>query len=304
MLTIKSRSLLLKTLLNRYGRSFFLLFLFLPITVCLPHNSLAATAANTSYLKGSAAYESFTDKGIKDSIRFFKDSIDKNPGFSPAFSALAESYIQLYYRSGESDLSLIKQAAALAEKALLVDARSPKAHKAIASVYFAQGKIDEAVEEIERAIDMEPEYARAWLNLGSSWLELGAKEKAIGVFKQVIELNNDSLATAIAYFNIACIKAADEEHAQALNNYNLALKFLPGYFNIHYGMGVALMNQGKDLDATMAFKEACRLKPDYAASWQGLASAYYRIGNETEGKKAYETALRLDPDIEDAAGDD
>jgi tetratricopeptide (TPR) repeat protein len=262
-----------------YRLSLFILFSFLPLAICLPLSSLAATNTKQSYLKGIASYD---------------------PDFSPAFSALAESYIQLYYRNFETDQRLIRQAAALAEKALLVDARSPKAHKAIASVYFAQGKIDEAIEEIERAVDMKPEYARAWLNLGTSQFKLGAKKKAIGFLKEVLKLNNDPFATAIAHFNIACIKAAEKEHRQALHNYSLALKLLPNYFNIHYGLGISFMNLDRDKDAILAFEETIRLKPDYAPGHHGLASALHRLGDIPKAQKSYETALRLNPVLEEA----
>ena len=278
----------------------YLLFLSIPITTLLPLNSLADTAVNPYHLKGIAAYQSFTDNGIKNSIRLFELSIAKNPGFSPSYSALAESYIQLYYRSGETDPSLIRTSADFAEKALLADPRSPKAHKAIASIYFARGKIDEAIEELERAVDMEPKYARAWLNLGTCWLELGEEKKGIRFFKRAIELDNDLLAKAIAYYNIASMQAAGNKHKQAADNYNRAGKLLPGYFNIHYGRGIALMNLGRDDEAISAFEEVIRLKPDYASAHLGLASAHHRLGNIPSARKTYEAALMLDPDLEDA----
>ena len=278
----------------------YLLFLSIPVTTFVPRNSLASTTVNSYHLKGIAAYQSFTDSGIKESIRLFEEAIDEDPAFSPAYSSLAESYIQLYYRTFESDTALVDKASTMAEKALFTDARSPMAHKAIASVYFAEGKIDEAIEELERAVDMEPKYARAWLNLGSCWLKLGKKRKAIVFFKEAIELNSDPLTTAVAYYNIACIEAADSEHKLAFHSYNLALKLLPGYFNIHYGKGIALMNLDRDDEAIPAFEEAIRLKPDYPSAHLGLASAHHRLGNVPNARKAYEAALRLDPDVEDA----
>lgn len=253
------------------------------------------------YLEGAAAYQEFTEGGIKESIRLFKGARDEDPSFSPAYSSLAESYIQLYYRSGETDAGLIRTAAGLAERALLADARSPEAHKAIASVYFAEARIEEAIEELERAVDMKPEYARAWLNLGTCWLELGEEEKGMRFFKRAIELDNDLLATALAYYNIASMQAGGKDHKGAAANYDRAASLLPGYYNIHYGKGIALMNLGRDDEAVPVFEEAIRLKADYPAAHLALASANHRLGEVPHAKKSYEAALRLDPDLEDAA---
>lgn len=271
------------------------------ITLILPCTLLANEGAESFYLKGIGAYQNFTNSGIKESIRLFEAAINEDPAFSPAHSALAESYIQLYYRTSESNQSLINKAFTLAEKALFTDARSPMAHKAIASVYFARGKIDEAIEELERAVDMEPRYARAWLNLGTCWLKLGEKMKGVRFFKKAIELDNDLIAKAIAYYNIASIQATSNAHKEAKANYKIAARLLPGYFNIHYGRGITLMNLDRDGEAISAFKEAIRLKPDYASAHLALASAHHRLGNKAEAKTNYEAALKIDPDMEDAA---
>ena len=274
--------------------------IFIFITLLLPCALLAEKGADPFYLEGVTAYQSFTDSGIKESIRLFEAAIDEDPASSPAYSALAESYIQLYYRTWESDPGLVGKASTLAEKALLADARSPKAHKAIASVYFAKGKIDEAIEELERAVDMTPEYARAWLNLGSCWLELEEKKKGMRFFKRAIELDNDLLAKAIAYYNIASMQATANDHKESADNYDHAGQLLPGYFNIHYGMGITLMNLDRDDEAISVFEEAIRLKPDYTSAHLGLASAHHRLGNIPSARKAYEAALMLDPDLKNA----
>lgn len=252
------------------------------------------------FKRGVQSYDTFTDKGIEESISFFEKALEKSPDFAPAYAALAESYVQKYFRNRKREKEFLRSAFRFAEKALLIDARLPEAHKALASVYFAKGKMKEAIEEIERAVDMRPEYARAWLNLGTCWLERGDRIKAAEFFRKAVELDNDRLARGISYYNIASLQAEEERHDDALSNYREAEKSVPAYYNIHYGLGVVLMHLGRDEEAVQSFKKAAGLKPDHADSHLGLASAYHRLKRREEAITAYERALELDPDLEEA----
>lgn len=276
-------------------------FILLAPGIFFPSRCPALDEAPALYEKGVEAYNNFSDDQIESAIILFNGSIEKDPAFSPAYSALAEAYIQKYLRSSERPPRLIEKAAVAAEKALFINARSWQAHKAIASVYFAKGMVNEAVEELERAIDMVPDYARALLNLGTCWLDLGDRERGLAFFKDAIKAGNDKLAEGIAYFNLASLEAEEKKYDNALANYRKALELVPGYYNIHYGLGVVYMNRGNDKEALKAFKEAVRLKGDYAPAHIGLASAYHRLGNKGEAMKAYERALALDPESEEAA---
>ena len=246
------------------------------------------------------AYARFSDNDIESAILLLEQVIEKNPNFSPAFSALAEAYIQKYFRNLEPSPLFIEKAAAAAEKALLKDARSPQAHKALASVYYAKGMMEEAIEELERAIDMAPDYARALLNLGTCWLHLKDRERALAFFNDAINAGNDDLAKGIAYYNLASFEAEEKKFKASLEHYRQAAILVPAYYGIYYGLGVVYMNLDRDRDAVGAFNEVLNLKPDYLAGHIALASAHHRLGNKESALNAYEGALNLDPESEEA----
>lgn len=252
------------------------------------------------YEIGREAYNRFSERGIDESIVFFERVVDLSPDNAAAHSALAESYVQKFMRSKERDKRLLEKAFESAERALLLDAKSPEAHKALGSAYFASGKIEEAIEELERAVDMEPRYARAWLNLGTCRLELGDRDKAMEFFRTAVDIGNDPLAEGIGYYNIASLQSEEKRFEEALKNYRMAEKRVPEYHNIYYGLGVVLMHLGRDEEAIASMRRAVELKPDNAEAYLGLASAYHRSGNKKDAEKAYKTALSLDPRLDEA----
>jgi len=277
-----------------------LILYVMTVVMFLPLCAGAGEDPQTFYERGREAYNRFSDDHIKAAIIFFEKAIEGSPSFSPAYSALAEAYIQEYLRNPEASPGLLEKAAAAAEKALFTDARSASAHKAIASVYYAKGMVAEAIEELERAIDMVPDYARALLNLGACWLAMEDRERALGFFRDAVNADNDDLAKGIAYYNMASLEADEKRFDSSLEVYRKAAGLVPDYYNIHYGLGVVYMNLDRDGDAVESFREAVRLKADYIPGHMGLASAYHRLGNKPSAMKAYEAVLAVDPESEEA----
>ncbi len=68
----------------------------------------------------------------------------------------------------------------------------------------------------------------------------------------------------------------------------------------HINLGIALGNQGKLEEAIAAYREAIRLKPDYADAHNNLGIALGKQGKLEEAVAEFRTAIRLKPDYADA----
>jgi len=56
-------------------------------------------------------------------------------------------------------------------------------------VYQNQGDLDKAVEEYQKALQLNPNYTQVYTNLGAVYLEKEDYDRAIQQFNKVIELN-------------------------------------------------------------------------------------------------------------------
>ena len=73
----------------------------------------------------------------------------------------------------------------------------------------------------DKAIELNPEYAKAYNNRGSVKADLGDKKEAIKDYDKAIELNPEY---AKAYNNRGNIKFDLENYEEAIRDYNKALK--------------------------------------------------------------------------------
>ena len=67
----------------------------------------------------------------------------------------------------------------------------------------------------------------------------------------------------------------------------------------HYNLGTALARKGQLDEAIRQFREALRLKSDYAEVHSNLGTALGRNGQQDEAIKQFQEALRIKPDDAD-----
>jgi Flp pilus assembly protein TadD len=65
-----------------------------------------------------------------------------------------------------------------------------------------------------------------------------------------------------------------------------ALRYQPGFAQVHFRLGVALEQQGRDVEAIAAYQEAAQLDANYAEPLAGLVKLYTRQGQRPEAQKA------------------
>jgi adenylate cyclase len=155
----------------------------------------------------------------------------------------------------------------------------------------------------ERAIELEPEYAIAYVLLGYAhildyllqWnLDPRTLEQAFEFARKAISLD-DSLSGAHAL--LATVYSAKGQYEQAISQAERALSLNPNEADTYNIMGFILNSVGRSEEAVEAIKKAMHLNPHHNADYNtNLASAYRNLGRYKEAIASLKEALARNPD--------
>src|SRR4029077_9595054 len=141
------------------------------------------------YLKGRFFWNKRTADDLRKSIEYLKQAVAKDPGYALAYAGLADSYGLLRFYGGASPAESIVPATAAAKKALEVDDSLAEPHASLGLIATEELDVHRAVEELERAIQLNPNYATSppWLAL--AFTALGNWDRSIAETKRALELD-------------------------------------------------------------------------------------------------------------------
>jgi tetratricopeptide (TPR) repeat protein len=195
----------------------------------------------------------------------------------------------------------------------------------------ANAEINEGLEVLNRAIELNPDYAEALINRGLLRLSQENKTEALAdlevahrlkphikqIWDLVISLKMEAQEYSDAILiliNMIEIDPEDEkrlatlalcyQHLKdfdaAIKAYNKALAIKPDYAEAHINLGSALEEQGKLEEAIEAYNKALAIKPDYAEAYNNMGVTLKEQGKLEEAIEAYNKALAIKPDYADA----
>ena len=160
-----------------------------------------------------------------------------------------------------------------------------------------QGKLEEAITAYKKAIEINPNFAFAYDNMGNSLSDQGKYDEAIAAHKKAIELDPND---ATAYDNMGVALEKQGKYDEAITAYKKAIELDPNYSFAYYNMGNALNDQGKLDEAITAYKKAIELDPNFASAYYNMGTVLDDQGKLDEAIAAYKKALELDPNFASA----
>jgi len=142
--------------------------------------------------------------------------------------------------------------------ALAVNERSPLAHVNLAYGLVDRGRADEAVPHFERALELEPGYAKALVGLGNVLLAAGRVDEAAARFEAAAR--------------------ADDRSVHALTN-----------------LGYILYKRGLFGESIPYYERALAVRPDFVPALNDLGLVYARMGRLDEARVWFARAVAVDP---------
>jgi tetratricopeptide (TPR) repeat protein len=149
------------------------------------------------------------------------------------------------------------------------------------------GELEEAQKNLQGAIALLPPMPATYIDLGIVFLRMGNLDKALGQ----IEAGLHTSSTALP--------APDWDNAIAGVRELLAKD--PKRADAHNVLGLLLGRKGSPSSEVVAeFREAVRLRPDFAEAYDNLGLVLTQSGNDPEAIAAFREAVRIRPDYADA----
>ena len=233
------------------------------------------------YLKGRFFWNKRSGADLCKAIEYFNQAIAKDPNYALAYAGLADSYLLLpNYGSASTQESLPPARAAL-KKALELDDSLAEAHASSGLLDTFECRLERAITDFERAIQLKPNYATAhhWLMFGR--LALGHLDQAIAEGKRALKLDPLSpIINADFAWTYFCARRFDKAERQARKT----LEIDPQFFLAHYYLGQVLQFKGHLSEAIAEFQKAVDLNGD-PDSLGMLGQAYARNGQKDEAQK-------------------
>ncbi len=150
---------------------------------------------------------------------------------------------------------------------------------------------------MRRRLEKYPADFTAHFNLGAALQSAGRDAEAITDFQRALRVRPNDPVTLT---NLAVSLQAVGNPTAALEHYRQALRLKPDYANARYNLANLLLAQGRITEAISHLREALRLHPDDAGALNSLGSALAMSGNSTEAARQFEKSLQINPDNAEA----
>jgi eukaryotic-like serine/threonine-protein kinase len=282
------------------------------------------------YLKGRYHANQTTAAGLKKSIEYFEQAIDKDPGYALAYAGLADSYSEAaggwaYLPSNET----LPKAKAAAMKALELDDMLAEAHASLAtaelfydwdwsraerefkraielnpnsaipharySQFFptSRTRFDEGIAEAQRAQELDPLSPDIVSNLGFVYLDVQQFDEAIAQFQKALDLNPN---LPVVRSLLAVAYATKRMYTQALAecdkipDHDKAVAAQNQF--VASGLGWVYAVSGRRADALKIAKEFMDLSSHAYVDFYPVAAIYAGLGDKDEAFRLLEQAYK------------
>lgn len=173
---------------------------------------------------------------------------------------------------------------------------------------FNSGEYQKAIPHFQKSLQIDPDFADAYLYLGRSYLNLGRWIEAISPLRTALRLSPDATRRDIvailvdALFGAATSELKKGSFRSSIGYFKEVLELQPGsgrarneLFSALIAFGGDLLSQGNTTEAIEKFSEAITLSPDNATGYLWLARAFVKNGDFLSALQSAKDAIRVDP---------
>src|SRR5271169_5281006 len=215
---------------------------------------------------GYAGFSGGTDATI--SSRDLADPKDRVVTYELISDAIADSQHGRYQESLDKLQSVVKS-----------ETNSVPAHYLRGLDYYRLQMFPEAAEELQKTVQLSPDYALAVFNLGMAQAHAGQMDAAIATLEKALQMDATNFEAA---FNLGVAFVQKRQLEPAAAAFRQSVRIDPEFARGHRALGETLLYQGKLDEAVAELRRAVELAPQVGIMHESLAKALAAKGLTAE----------------------
>ena len=249
--------------------------------------------AYRDYLRGRYFWNQRTAGALKKAREHFEQAIEKDPSYAPAHGGLADAYA-LMGSSGYDVMppkEAMPRAKAAALNALEIDETLAEAHAALGYVKLVYDwDLAGAARELQRAIELKPNYAIAHQWQGELLMARSSLEEATAAFRRALELDPLSIPCGLGLGWSYYFSGKDDF---AIEQFLRTLEIAPNVPMALYGLGLSYHHKKQHRKGFSELQKAYASSGGEVAAVTCMGVTHAFAGNKKAAEKELAKLQRL-----------
>ena len=224
------------------------------------------------FLKGRYHWNKRTAADLNESVRLYREAVEKDPEYAAAYAALALSYDVMVAWGYVEPEGGMREAEKYARRALELDGRLGEAHAALAGAMESRYDRLGALKEYQRAVELNPNDANAYQWYAEELATFRRFDESYPLIRRAREL--DPLSFVIPAVE-AVFYANGRNGERAVDIGRKLVELDPAVPMGHLALGLALTRSGRSADAIPELEKGVAISDSDLTmlSWLGCACA-------------------------------
>ena len=248
-----------------------------------------STEAYQLCLKGRFYWNKRRARDLEMATDYFKQALEKDPNYALAYAGLAQTYVLFPEYAGLPAKEYFPRAEAAARRALELDENLAEAHSVLGLVRLQYAwDWSGAEREFKKAIELNPNFPTAhhWYNIMLGCV--GRLDEAMNEIRRAQELDPLSL---IINENVGAVFYSMRRYDEAIGQHKKTLELDQNFAGCHSALGDAYCQKGMFAEAIAEHQKVRVLSESGPYGLGPLGYAYARSGRVNEAKQVLNQLL-------------
>jgi tetratricopeptide (TPR) repeat protein/tRNA A-37 threonylcarbamoyl transferase component Bud32 len=224
---------------------------------------------------------------VDSAIILLGQALKADPNYGRAEADLGSAYWAKY--SASKDKSFISRSRQSCSKAVDQGNSGAAGHVCLGVIASGTGKYEEAVNQFQRAAQLEPANEDALIGLGGAYESLGKPQDAENTYKKIVQFRPSYWR---GYNLLGTFYARQAQYDDAVKMFQKVIERTPESYRGYANLGAAYIYQAKYAEAIKPLEQSLAIHAT-ADTYSNLGTAYYYQRRFNDAAQTYQKAVEL-----------